>query len=334
MSRPHKPHSPNLAPRPLRELSIELTSKCNLTCEMCSVWKGRKDGVPGPRVRALITEARALGARVFTPSGAEVFMRKDTVSLLEHAAAEGFEEISVVNNGMLLEKHLPVLRTIPGLVLHVSIDGPRDVHDALRGPGSYDKALAGACAAVDAGIPVSLKGVLMAPTLDHASHLLDLCESHGFFRVSYQPFQPEIAGQDEDHSRWVFPEADRGAVAAKLAALLDAATRRGIDIFTRALFPHIDPYLFEGLRPIPEGGCALPAEFLLIDGRGEVFPCFFMRGQSMGNVNHGVRLRDIWLGPVQTKMRRLGLLGQCPGCLAGCSDVASFDTPASGRAYA
>lgn len=318
MSRPY------LMPRRLRELSIELTSKCNLTCEMCSVWKGKKDGIPGPLVLSLLEEARNLGASVFTPSGAEVFMRKDTVTLLQAAADLGYQEISVVNNGMLLGHHIDALRDIRGLSLHVSIDGPEAVHDKLRGPGSYAKALEGARLAREAGIPVSLKGVLMAPTLKTAAHLIDLAQEHGFFRVSYQPFQPEIAGPNEDHSRWVFPDNAREKVAVTLDNLLAEARIKGVDIYTGELFPHIVPYLFDNMRPIPPGGCALPSHFLLIDGRGETFPCFFMRNQSMGNVNAGVRLRDIWHGPVQTRMHRLGKLGQCPGCLAGCSDVDGF----------
>ena len=318
MSRPY------LMPRQLRELSIELTSKCNLTCQMCSVWKGKKDGVPGPRVLALLEEARNLGARVFTPSGAEVFMRKDTVRLLQAAARLGYEEISVVNNGMLLEHHIKELLQIQGLSLHVSIDGPKDIHDDLRGSGSYAKALDGARLAQEAGIPVSLKGVIMAPTLPTAGHLIDLAHQYGFYRVSYQPFQPEIAGQDEDHSRWVFAPDDRAKVSVALDGLLAQARIKGVEIYTEHLFPHMVPYLFGGVRPIPPGGCALPSNFVLIDGRGETFPCFFMRGQSMGNVNHGVRLRDLWHGPIQTRMQRLGLPSQCPGCLAGCSDVSGF----------
>lgn len=251
-------------------------------------------------------------------------MRKDTVEILAEAARLGFTEISVVNNGMLIAHNLEALRAIPGLALHVSLDGPEHIHDSLRGPGSYKKALEGARLAQGAGIPVSLKCVLMKPTMATAHHLIGLAAEHGFRRVSYQPFQPEIAGPDEDHAPWIFPESDRAMVATALEDLLAAGRIRGIEIYTESLFKHIIPYLFDGVRPLPSGGCYLPARFLLIDGRGETFPCFFMRGQSMGNVTQGVRLRDIWHGPVQQMMQSYGIRGTCPGCLAGCSDVAGF----------
>ncbi|MEM9755457.1 MAG: radical SAM protein [Pseudomonadota bacterium] len=309
-------------------MSVELTSKCNLRCEMCSVWKGMRDGVPFERIVGLLHEARGLGAEVFTPSGAEVFMRKDTPAILEAAAACGFAKISVVTNGMLIARQIDRLADIPGLALHISLDGPEDVHDALRGPGSYQSAIAGLEAAQGAGIEVSVKAVLMRQTLATAGHLVGLARRYGLPRISFQPYQPEIGGPEADHDHWGFDAAARSEVDAALARLRDLARQAGVAIHTEGLFPHIVPYLFDGHRPVPPGGCALPARFLLVDGRGEVYPCFFMRRQSMGNVMRGVRLTDIWHGPVQTKMQHAGAKGACPGCLAGCSDVPGFAVPA------
>ncbi|TCO72047.1 radical SAM protein [Rhodovulum euryhalinum] len=320
--------APRLRPVPLHEIAIELTGKCNLTCEMCSVWKGGRDGPGQDRIRELLAEARALGAQVFTATGAEPFMRKDTVPILAEAARLGYGRISVVTNGTLIARHAERLAAIPGLSLGISIDGPEAVHDALRGAGMYREALAGLHAVRARGVPVTLKGVLMRPTLSTADHLIDLAVDLGLASVSYQPFQPEIAWDQPDHSRWLFGPEDRQAVSATLAALLDKARQAGVRIATEAVFPAILPYLFDGVRPVPPGGCALPARFVLIDGRGETYPCFFMRGQSMGNVMQGVRLRDIWHGPVQRRMQARGRAGDCPGCLAGCSDLASYDAAA------
>ena len=254
-------------------------------------------------------------------------MRKDAVSLLKYAAELGFPRISVVTNGMLLGRHLKELAEIEALLLHISIDGPEPVHDRLRGAGSYQKAVEGARAAISANIPVTLKSVFMRPTMAQAQHLLDLAEELGVARISIQPFQPEIAGPNEDHSEWVFPSEEREIVWETLSQLLDEARLRGIEIYTEGLFPEFVPYLFDGHRPIPKGGCYLPSRFLLIDGRGETFPCFFMRGRSYGNVTRGVRLTDIWHGPVQQSIQAQAIRSDCPGCLAGCSDVASYSNP-------
>jgi MoaA/NifB/PqqE/SkfB family radical SAM enzyme len=320
---------PPFRPHPLRELAIDLTSQCTLTCGMCSVWKGRRDGIAGARVAKLLAEARALGAEIFTPCGAEVFMRKDTPVLLEEAGRLGYREIVVVTNGMLLSRHVRRLSRIPGLMLHVSIDGPEEVHDRLRGAGSYRAALQGLRAAIDAGIPAGLQCVVMKPTLATLDHIVELARTHGLARVAFQPFQPEIAGPAEDHSAWIFAEEDRARLGAALEALLEKARLAGVVVGTESLFGAFVPYLLDGRRPVPESGCHMPARFVLIDSRGETFPCFFMRGRSMGNVAGGVRLRDIWHGPLQRQMQGHGLAGTCPGCLASCSDVDSFDLVAA-----
>src|SRR6056297_1775602 len=182
--------SPRFRKRRLDEIAIELTSKCNLECAMCSVWKGKKDGLSAARITELLTEGRRLGATNFIPFGAEVFMRKDTVSIFEAAGELGYKT-SVVTNGMLVPRHIQRLAGIANLTLGISIDGPEQVHDRLRGPGSYRAALEGVRAGREAGIPVSIKGVLMRPTIDTSAHLIDLAVEFGCDQVSLQPFQPE-----------------------------------------------------------------------------------------------------------------------------------------------
>ena len=69
--------------RPLEELAVELTVYCNLKCKMCSVWELREHGVEFELAAKLLRQARALGAKTFTPCGAESFMRKDFLDIGE-----------------------------------------------------------------------------------------------------------------------------------------------------------------------------------------------------------------------------------------------------------
>ncbi len=52
------------------------------------------------------------------------------------------------------------------------------------------------------------------------------------------------------------------------------------------MFELIPDYLAYGKQPIPRGGCKLPSTMLLVDWRGDVYPCFFMAEapDRMGNV--------------------------------------------------
>jgi MoaA/NifB/PqqE/SkfB family radical SAM enzyme len=311
--------------RALDEISIELTLRCNLTCTMCAVWEGRRDGLAGDRVADLLAQARDLGARSFVPSGAETLMRRDAVELMEEAARLGFARIEVVTNGALVPRHAARLGHIRGLHLNVSIDGPKAVHDALRGAGSYEDALAGVAAARAAGIGVTLSAVLMRPTLATIGHVLDLALAQGADGLSVQPFQPEIAGVGRDHRAFVFDPAQRAAVTAALRDLSARAAAAGLPIHTAPAFGTFVPYLFDGVRPVPPGGCHMPTRFLLVNSKGDTFPCFFLRRASMGNVASGeVTLAEVWRGAERLRLQLLGLSGRCGGCLAACSDIAGY----------
>jgi MoaA/NifB/PqqE/SkfB family radical SAM enzyme len=288
---------------------------------MCSVWELREHGVPLDLARRILADAFALGARTFTPCGAESFMRKDFLDIVEHAHALGYTTQEVVTNGtMITDAHLERLAAAPSVQLHISIDGPRAVQDELRGEGVYDKCVSTATKALARGIRVGLSGVIMRETLPTLTHLVDLAVELGVGEVSYQPFQTEISGPDKDIPRFSLLAPQRAELIRALDQLTGYARARGVRIFTESLFPAIPPYLLEGRRPIPAGGCYLPSKFLLVDWRGDVYPCFFMREDRMGNV-HEDRLADIWRSPLQRQLNILALTERCPGCLAACSDV-------------
>lgn len=308
---------------PLSELAIELTTTCNLSCSMCSVWEGRTKGPDTALTRDLLTAARALGATSFVPCGAECFTRADFVGLLEHAQELGYTSLEVVTNGLLVGPHLQRLERLPALGLHISLDGPAQVHDALRGEGVYERAVDLARQAVARGIRTGFSGVLMKPTLATAHHLVDLAVELGMTEVSYQPFQPEIDGW-RDSDPWSFVPEERPAVEQALSELRAYAAQQGVQIYTEDLLDYVPDYVFEGKRPIPPGGCFMPSRFLLVDVHGDVYPCFFMRDDVMGNLIRGDTLGDIWHGHVHLALQALAISERCPGCLAACSDVATY----------
>jgi MoaA/NifB/PqqE/SkfB family radical SAM enzyme len=327
MMQPPKPHW--ALSRPLEQLAVELTVYCNLQCKMCSVWELREHGVPFDLAKQLLSDAYALGARTFIPCGAESFMRKDFLDVVEHAHGLGYTTQEVVTNGtMITDAHLERLSKTPSVQLHVSIDGPQPVQDELRGEGVYDKAVHTVRSARARGIRVGLSGVIMRETLETLTHLVDLAVELGVKEVSYQPFQTEISGPDKDIPRFSLLRKYRESQRAELERRLDEvrayATSRNVRIYTESLFPAIPGYLIEGERPIPAGGCYLPSKFLLVDWRGDVFPCFFMRNDKMGNV-YKDRIGDVWHSPIQKQLNILGLTARCPGCLAACSDVETAD---------
>ncbi len=313
--------------RDLDEIAIELTVYCNLKCAMCSVWELKEHGVPFDLAAKLLRQARDLGAKTFTPCGAESFMRKDFLDVVELAHELGYERQDIVTNGtMITDAHLDRLEKCPSVHLHVSIDGPKEIHDDLRGEGNYDKAVATVKKCVERGIRVGMSGVILKQSLSHLGHLVSLAAELGVPEVSFQPFQTEISGPDKDIPRFSLMRTPRDVIVAELEKLAAHADDSGVTLFTESLFGVIPDYLAFGKRPIPPGGCYLPSKFLLVDFRGDVYPCFFMRTDDdrMGNVYRD-EITDLWHSTHHLQLQTLALTERCPGCLAACSDVETFD---------
>jgi MoaA/NifB/PqqE/SkfB family radical SAM enzyme/glycosyltransferase involved in cell wall biosynthesis len=315
----------SLLSRPLDEIAIELTVYCNLKCEMCSVWELKKHGISNERAKLMLEEARSLGAKTFIPCGAESFMRKDFLEIVEFAHNLGYTRQEIVTNGLMLtDKIIERLSKIDSVYLHVSIDGPKFIHDRLRGEGSFDDLMVILEKLKAAGIKFGISAVIMRETLPFLRTIIDLAKLYEVEEISMQPFQFEISGTEKDTKRFSFLKENEPYLIHELGLVNDYAKARGIKLFTEALFHTIPDYLINHKRPIPPQGCHMPSRFVLIDHNGEMYPCFFMRDVSMGNANKD-SLKGVWHSMVHNKMQEIALTKTCPGCLAACSDIASFN---------
>jgi MoaA/NifB/PqqE/SkfB family radical SAM enzyme len=172
---------------------------CNLKCSYCVA----KSGPNVPRralglanVRRLVDEAVALGFDHVFFTGGEPFVLPDIYDMLAYSSAR--VTTTVLTNAMLLRgTRLERLAAIANnrLIVQVSLDGGRpEDHDAYRGAGSWEKAVAGIRALQAAGFRVRI-GTTETPA--NSAHLDLLCEFHRSLGIP-----------DEDH--FVRPLAKRG----------------------------------------------------------------------------------------------------------------------------
>ncbi|HQU34607.1 MAG TPA: radical SAM protein, partial [Thermoanaerobaculaceae bacterium] len=135
---------------------FSLTMRCNLACQMCPQVQMREE-TEYPELTLEQLEAVVDDLRASFPIrplihliGGETLLRRDAVTLARHIKARGFQ-CSLTTNGVLLQRHAEELVGLGLDRINVSIDGPREVHDAVRGiRGAYDLAIAGIQALVAA----------------------------------------------------------------------------------------------------------------------------------------------------------------------------------------
>src|SRR3954447_15984011 len=144
--------------RPLRNLRVSVTDRCNLRCQYCMP---EPDYVWLPRESLLTFEEIGVVADAFTPlgvdrvriRGGEPLLRRDLPVLVESLAARGaIADLALTTNGVLLAGQARALRAAGLHRITVSLDTlQRDRFQSLTRMDDLDAVLAGIDAAASAG---------------------------------------------------------------------------------------------------------------------------------------------------------------------------------------
>lgn len=135
---------------PPLQLDLKITNRCNLRCAMCAQWgeKGYNLGKSAEELRAgectaedyarLAKEISAWKPIIYIWGG-EPLLYPDIRRVVEELKARGLF-VSMVTNGTTLAENADWIVASGLEVLMVSLDGPAEVHDSIRGlPGAFDR---------------------------------------------------------------------------------------------------------------------------------------------------------------------------------------------------
>ena len=196
------------------DLTFELTHLCNLACTYCD----RHTPLPGEMTRDQIFRALGefleLGTRKVNLDGGEPLAHRHTEEIVRWLTERGVRT-SMNTNGILVPKRLETVRRL-GKV-KISLDGLRESHDAARGAGAFDKAIAGALAAREAGVPkVEFTCVVGRHNAAGLDALIDLVEELGL-SVVFQPARNSLfLGNDHSGSAFQAGLAEHRAAFARI----------------------------------------------------------------------------------------------------------------------
>jgi MoaA/NifB/PqqE/SkfB family radical SAM enzyme len=118
----------------------------------------------------MIDQMVAAGVRLISFTGGEPLVRKDIGRIIRHVKGHGVV-CKLNTNGMLLESRLADLRPLD--LLQISVDGPPDLQDGLRGQGTSAKAARAIELARGEGIQVQLIACLTRDNVARLDEVLD-----------------------------------------------------------------------------------------------------------------------------------------------------------------
>ena len=114
--------------RPLRNLRLSVTDRCNLRCEYCMpeddyVWLSREDVLHFEEISTLVDVFIALGVDKVRLTGGEPLIRRDLPALVRMLAAKrGVTDLALTTNGVLLAEQADALRAAGLGRITVSLD--------------------------------------------------------------------------------------------------------------------------------------------------------------------------------------------------------------------
>ena len=167
--------------RPLRNLRLSVTDRCNLRCQYCMpemeyAWLPREDMLHFEEISRLVDVFMSLGVNHIRLTGGEPLLRRDLSTLVDMIASkEGLADLALTSNGILLADQVDELKAAGLRRITVSLDTLRpDRFVALARFNELERVLRGIRAASRAFGQLKIDAVVIRGVND--DELTDLIE--------------------------------------------------------------------------------------------------------------------------------------------------------------
>ncbi|OQA56602.1 MAG: Cyclic pyranopterin monophosphate synthase [Candidatus Omnitrophica bacterium ADurb.Bin277] len=172
-----------------------ITERCNYRCVYCNEHQvSVSEEIREEKVLFLIRTMARLGVKVISFTGGEPLLREDIGRILDCCSQEGI--LTRLNsNGALVPLRIKEIRPVGKLTL--SLDGPEEVNDPLRGAGSFKRVVDAAEAAARHSVKTGFLTVLSAGNVQsrYIDFMLKFASNYKS-DVTFQPvFQNRLRGQ-------------------------------------------------------------------------------------------------------------------------------------------
>ncbi|MEA3334276.1 MAG: radical SAM protein [Chloroflexota bacterium] len=319
----NRTHGLPAPPIVLREIDINVTNLCNLTCIYCSYSStpGKHEPtLPKELIHRVLDEAAALGNRVVHFSGGEPVIRPDMPELIGHASGLGFKMRMHSNGALLRREKLETLWQAGLRQVLVSLDGFEDNHGYHRSDRQlFPKTMAAIRNASELGFDVRVNSVATVRNVDELPKLLPVLADMGVATFSVFYMIPVGRGR-EVADLMVPPKRWRSFIEAMQAT---AALHRpgNMEVTVEKVFQWEDEQQARGLIQSGRGGSCLgflqECNYVNILSDGRVYPCvcFLDEAPALGNVFDS-SLEEILFSPDSWDFywSMKGINQACAGC--------------------
>ena len=178
-------------------VTMAVTYRCTLRCKYCRIWKKAGEEMTTGQVMAAIDELAEAGTCRLGITGGEPLLRHDIGTIVARAKERALFT-TVFTNGTLVPDHIDTLKQLDTVLM--SLDGPAEIHDKMRGKGSHAKAMHALELMTAAGIKVWTNTVVTNKNTHVVDYILEQAHRFGTHAVFQPIFEHSytIKGDDVD----------------------------------------------------------------------------------------------------------------------------------------
>jgi MoaA/NifB/PqqE/SkfB family radical SAM enzyme len=184
-----------------------VTRRCNYQCRYCRVWES-PDELDTPKALDLLDQITDAGTLVLGFTGGEPLVREDFGELVARALHRGLA-VTLSTNGALVPDRIDELTGVD--LISISLEGPKDVQDAIRGTGAFERAIAAVEIARSRDLDVELSVTINSSNVHRIPETLELASALGL-TANFQPAIVTKLGSREPNPVQPEPEAYRAAM--------------------------------------------------------------------------------------------------------------------------
>lgn len=284
-------------------LQWHITHRCNLRCTHCyqDDYSSFEDRASLERIldqyEALLKAYHWRGH--INVTGGEPMAHPDLYWLLEEAAKRDITTGVLTNGTMIGLREAKRLRSCGVDYVQVSLDGTEGVHEAIRGKGSFQRAVNGIYALRSQGLFTSVSFTAQRENRKELPKLARFCDEIGASKLW---FDRVIIPADEDENNLSLTKDDFVKLSRKAARL----SRHSCLTCVRALqfIPCKQKVIYR---------CSAGHNLLVVLADGSVMACRRLP-ITVGNVNDSDLLTFYRTSPELIALRNAGIPDGCKGC--------------------
>jgi radical SAM protein with 4Fe4S-binding SPASM domain len=285
---------------------------------MCDIPKHHTEELTTSQWREVIKDAHLLGASTVVFSGGEPLLRDDIFDLIFFTKNNGMN-VCLVSNGLLINRDVAQRLAQSGIdVVNVSLEGPSQIHDYLRGQGTFQKALLALDNLKRYKIETTIASTVSRYNYKYLSYIIELAKRYGVRTVKFQPISSIFLRDKPEIEDFFISQGEAEELSQIIKEVMLLCNKYGITSNPSLYLERIPLYLSK--RPFNDNNvCVTLWTSCPIDSQGNIYLCWILSGKDrlIGNLRER-RFLELWDSARHNFLREQIKKGGCPGCLMSC----------------